>query len=803
SIPTSLTFSHGGVMCTNGHELIYLKDTNGDDVADVRELLFKGFNTGDTHAGVSNLRFAPDGLIYATEGYSGFKGVVNGENFDFKQAVFRFRQDVCKLEVVQNTTNNTWGLGFNSEFDLMGSTANGNPSFFTTFPNADYVSAGLKPPITPAADDNPIFNPSSKDIRQVDQFDRYTAGASHAFYTGTRFPESWREHTAFVAEPTGKLVGTFDIRQDGAGYRSVQRKNNLYNSADAWSAPVCVDIGPDGAMWICDWYNLIVQHNPTPTKASAGMDATTGKGNAYETPLRDQHYGRIYRIYPKGTTNPEYPKMDPQEEGTLLPVMSHPDLFWRMTAERLFIENGTRDEDDDLAEIIEKGGIGASHVLYAMAIWGAQKPAQEEAALESDNRALRRAGISVSKPELVRKAFIDDGKITAHDDRELAEALVSMSRGEVSPELGAALYQLLVDHEEKFKKDAVLRDAWQIAANRQATAVLAAAANAKDADTAPAVKNLLPNAGFEAVSQGKPVGWTDLRTYGGAGGAAEGVKLIASPSGREGSMCLSISSAAVSDSGAAVTVAVRPHAKYRLSGWVKTKDLQTAGSSPGALLNIHGGSMTNAVKGTTGWTQVAVEFDSGDRTELLVHCLFGGYGGATGTAYFDDVALTEMGDATSAKSMLAAVAAHARELAAPETAAVVKPKTYPVDPAVHERGQATYSLTCIACHGPEGKGTPGAFPPLDGSDWACGDLSVPVRIVMHGLQGPVKVGGQEFTNVMPPVAGMDDGKIADVLTYVRQSWGNDAAPVTAAQVKEVREKNAARTDPWTAGELGK
>jgi putative membrane-bound dehydrogenase-like protein len=801
SIPTSLTFAFGGVMCTNGHELLFLKDTNGDDKADVREVLFKGFNTGDTHAGVSNLHFAPDGLIYATEGYAGFKGVVNGESLEFAQAVFRFRPDVCKLEVLQNTTNNTWGFGFNSDFDTMGSTANANPSFYLTFPKADYVAAGLKPPVTPRADDNPIFNPSSKDIRQVDQFDHYTAGAGFAFYTGTRFPAEWREKTAFVSEPTGKLVGIFDIQPDGAGFKAIQRRNNLYNSADAWSAPVCAEVGPDGAMWICDWYNLIVQHNPTPTKASAGMDATTGKGGAYETPLRDNHFGRIYRIYPKGTKNPEYPELNPKEADSLLPVLSHPDLFWRMQAERLLIENGTREEDDDIAEMIVKEDVGASHGLYAMAVFGAQKPGYVIDAMKSGNRALRRAGIRIATPEQVRSVFIHDGKVAAHDNRELAEVLIAMSRGDAQPQLGAVLYRLLKDEALRFQRDPTLLDAWQIAANNQAPAVLSAMGSDGGKDslnhTAP---NLLPNGDFSEVNAGKPAGWTDLRTY---GGTSEGVKVTASPSGRDGSMGLAISSANVSDSGVAVTVAVKPHTRYRLAGWIRTKDLKPSGTSPGAMLNIHGGPVTQGVTGTGGWTQVATEFDSGDRSEVLVHCLFGGYGGATGSAWFDDVSLIELSAAAGAKEMLAAVAAHAREIGNPQAAAQVKPKSFPVDPAVHERGLATYSLTCIACHGPEGKGTPGAFPPLDGSEWATGDVSVPARIVMHGLQGPVKIGGMDFLNVMPPVAGMDDTKIAEVLTYVRQSWSNDGSPVTTEQVKAVRDQFPARTQPWTAAELGK
>jgi mono/diheme cytochrome c family protein len=75
--------------------------------------------------------------------------------------------------------------------------------------------------------------------------------------------------------------------------------------------------------------------------------------------------------------------------------------------------------------------------------------------------------------------------------------------------------------------------------------------------------------------------------------------------------------------------------------------------------------------------------------------------------------------------------------------------------------------------------------------------------VIGGLQGPVKVSGHEYNSVMPPHVDLDDQKISDALTYVRQSWSNDSAPVTPAQVKEIRNQYKDRTTPWTAAELGR
>src|SRR5439155_21396859 len=94
---------------------------------------------------------------------------------------------------------------------------------------------------------------------------------------------------AIVTEPTGRLVATFILREDGAGFRS-KNSWNLLASDDEWSAPIMAEVGPDGNVWVIDWYNFIVQHNPTP----AGFK--TGQGQAYESELRDKKHGRIYRL---------------------------------------------------------------------------------------------------------------------------------------------------------------------------------------------------------------------------------------------------------------------------------------------------------------------------------------------------------------------------------------------------------------------------------------------------------------------------------------------------------------------------
>jgi len=101
-----------------------------------------------------------------------------------------------------------------------------------------------------------------------------------------------------------------------------------------------------------------------------------------------------------------------------------------------------------------------------------------------------------------------------------------------------------------------------------------------------------------------------------------------------------------------------------------------------------------------------------------------------------------------------------------------------------ERGKRVFLSACFACHQPDGKGLPGIFPPLAGSDFLKADKERAIQIVLKGLSGPIVVNGKPFNNVMPP-QDFSDEQIANVLTYVRNSWGNDFGSVSVDEVKHI------------------
>lgn len=127
----------------------------------------------------------------------------------------------------------------------------------------------------------------------------------------------------------------------------------------------------------------------------------------------------------------------------------------------------------------------------------------------------------------------------------------------------------------------------------------------------------------------------------------------------------------------------------------------------------------------------------------------------------------------------------------------------PPDPMVV--GKRLFTANCVACHQATGQGVAGQFPTLVDSEWVLGgdwhgDNHL-VKILLHGLQGPIQVKGDTYNGAMPPWKQLKDDQIAMILTYIRNEWGNSAPPITAEQVAKVREETADRTEPYTQAQL--
>nr|WP_255695639.1 PVC-type heme-binding CxxCH protein [Rhodohalobacter sp. 614A] len=373
NIPTSLALYKDGVIVSQSPDFIYFKDTNGDDKADEREVLFTGWGTFDTHAGPSNLRYGFDNQIWGTVGYSAFEGTVGGKEYRFSSGFYRFQPDGSDLEYISNTTNNTWGIGFNEEGVIFGSTANRDVPLHSAIPNRFYNNIrgfGQTPRLQMIANSNRIY-PLLDEVRQVDQHGRYTSGSGFEMYTARDFPkEYWNKH-AFIAEPTGHLLGEFLIEEDGSSFKA-KNLGSMLASQDEWFSPIQSRVGPDGALWVVDWYNLVIQHNPTPE----GRE--TGEGNAYVNDLRDQDHARIYRIVNKNADHTQNINLKDASAEELANALTNDNMFWRLTAQRLLVERGDLDVVPHLISLIENESIdelelnpGALHSIWTLKGLGA------------------------------------------------------------------------------------------------------------------------------------------------------------------------------------------------------------------------------------------------------------------------------------------------------------------------------------------------------------------------------------------------------------------------------------------------
>ncbi|GAA3932510.1 copper-containing nitrite reductase [Luteimonas lutimaris] len=103
-----------------------------------------------------------------------------------------------------------------------------------------------------------------------------------------------------------------------------------------------------------------------------------------------------------------------------------------------------------------------------------------------------------------------------------------------------------------------------------------------------------------------------------------------------------------------------------------------------------------------------------------------------------------------------------------------------------EAGKALFAGTCSTCHQASGEGMPGVFPPLANSDYIAADPAHVPQVILHGLQGPIKVNGKDYDSIMPPMSQLTDDEVANIATYVLNSWGNPGGQVTKEQAAEIR-----------------
>ncbi|MDQ6480188.1 HEAT repeat domain-containing protein [Dyadobacter sp. LHD-138] len=276
TIPMSILPYKDGTYVVQGSELFFLNDANKDGKADQRTPLFTGFGFTDTHTMAHVLVRAPGDWINFSHGALN-KGEVSSYKSDARlkvdySKIARFSMDARKMEIVSSGLNNIWGFQLRGNGQWYGSEANDlgfsvapmEPG--TGFPGIGNERIRFYQPFMPSLHD---FRVGGTGI----------SGTAFADDISGSFPEAYK-NVAFLANPITSSINAVQVVRNADGTVTSKHLPDLLTSEDDWFRPVNMEFGPDGSLYIADWYNKIVSHNELPTTH----------------PDRDKTHGRIWRI---------------------------------------------------------------------------------------------------------------------------------------------------------------------------------------------------------------------------------------------------------------------------------------------------------------------------------------------------------------------------------------------------------------------------------------------------------------------------------------------------------------------------
>ena len=346
---TGFVLYRSGVIASTAPDIWFIEDTNGDEVADRRTKLYTGLGTQDTHAVINNLRWGLDGWIYATHGYS----VGNVTSPDGAKTfgrdgsgVVRFKPDGSAFEQYSSRGGNTWGLDITWDGQVFWTQPTSGTVFFHTLLPESILAKGRVPGTTSfkgmitGQKTYPAMSWPEQAYVQIDLVGQFTAAAGCAIYDGGAWPEKWR-YSYFTTEPTLNLVHHQFVKPDGVSYTTQKEpgreETEFMRSKDLWFRPIENRVGPDGALYIIDFYNQAVIHNDT-------RGPLHGPANAAVRPDRDHFFGRIYRVQHKQAKKLEVPTLKRGDLSQLIQVMqTSPNAHVKATAWRLAQESGATD----------------------------------------------------------------------------------------------------------------------------------------------------------------------------------------------------------------------------------------------------------------------------------------------------------------------------------------------------------------------------------------------------------------------------------------------------------------------------
>ena len=305
-IPTGIEPGDGGAYVGHSTELLHLADTDGDGRADRRRVVLSGFGTEDTHHIVHTLRWGPEGLLYFNQSiyFHSHIGTPHGVRLLNGGGIWHLRPESLELEVFARGFINTWGHHFDRYGQSFVTDGAGGQGINYLLPGAYYPTAARAERFITG------LNPGSPKNWVAEIVD------------GRHLPEDWQGNI-LTNDFRANRVCRFAIREDGAGY-AADKLPDLIRSTNVAFRPVDIKQGPDGAIYIADWYNPIIQHGEVD----------------FRDERRDHVHGRIWRVTRKDRPLVQRPQLVGRPTDELLSHLAVPESWTRHQAKRVLKERG-------------------------------------------------------------------------------------------------------------------------------------------------------------------------------------------------------------------------------------------------------------------------------------------------------------------------------------------------------------------------------------------------------------------------------------------------------------------------------
>jgi putative heme-binding domain-containing protein len=307
--PTGILPGDGGVYVANSTEILHFSDTDGDGKADKKRRVLNGFGTGDTHHLIHTFRWGPEGRMYFNQSIYIYSHVETP--FGIKRleggGTWALNTRNLDMEVYLKGLVNPWGLQFDRWGQSFLTDGAGGEGINYGFPGATFVTAPGAARIMRG------LNPGQPKHSGLD------------VVSGKHLPDAWQGRM-ITNDFRANRINSFKLEEQGAGYASKQADDLMWTDNVAFR-PVDINVGPDGAIYVADWYNPIIQH---------------GEVDFYD-PRRDQQHGRIWRIVAKNRPLVKKPQLTKATTPELLESLKLPEEWTRLQAKQVLKSKGAKE----------------------------------------------------------------------------------------------------------------------------------------------------------------------------------------------------------------------------------------------------------------------------------------------------------------------------------------------------------------------------------------------------------------------------------------------------------------------------